>query len=160
MHSLHSYNHHVFSCHQHVHCALQQLQFLLVVDIVIAHYNCYINVCSIINQLGVVATCMNLIRTYTIPKDCNLTFSNSTCFGNSPLFFFCLLRIFHFCIHIPCLLKFPFNEFYPKVLKKRNNGLVYCLKGVIYWDFWWVGFNFIYNFIFFIAMHIVKVYSF
>ncbi len=44
--------------------------------------------CAIVSQLVGAASDVNLTRVYAVPKDCNLTFSNSSCSGNPRSFFF------------------------------------------------------------------------
>ncbi len=39
--------------------------------------------CAIVSQLVTAGSDVNLTRAYAIPKDCNLTFSNSSCSGNT-----------------------------------------------------------------------------
>jgi hypothetical protein len=39
--------------------------------------------CAIVSQLVTAGSGVNLTRAYAIPKDCNLTFSNSSCSGNA-----------------------------------------------------------------------------
>jgi hypothetical protein len=48
--------------------------------------------CYIVSQLVTAGSGVNLTRAYAIPKDCNLTFSNSSCSGNA----LCLSFFFFF----------------------------------------------------------------
>jgi hypothetical protein len=73
--------------------------------------------CAIVSQLVGAASGVNLTRVYAVPKDCNLTFNNSSCSGNSRSVFL-LLLLQPLCqtlnLSYYCSLSFPSYKCFPR----------------------------------------------
>ncbi len=104
--------------------------------------------------MGVLTIGVNLTRTYTIPKDRKIAFSNFTCSSNSPLLHLCPCENFPFLYTYSLFVEISI----PWVLSW--NFITFLFSSCNFLEFFVGEFLFYLQVFFFIIMHIVKVYSF